>query len=215
MTSPPICFLRGTRIRTPQGETGVEDLRIGDLVETLRGHPLPIKWVGRQVFKKTSERWHKSVLPVRVSRSAIDDGIPHADLYLSPAHRLYLDSVLIAAESLINGNSIVQAMPDGRHAIEYFNIEFEQHEVIFAEGAAAETYQGSSNREFFDNFIEYERLYGRDRRAAVLPYAPVIEYNDRRDELKRLIRRAVSPLFDIRDPLQVTYDRIVAREIVD
>ena len=33
MTAPPICFLRGTRVLTSQGEICVENLKIGDLIE--------------------------------------------------------------------------------------------------------------------------------------------------------------------------------------
>src|SRR5258708_6202490 len=51
------CFLRGTRIETPCGEVPVEDLPIGALVETLNG-PLPVKWIGRQRFRKNSLSWH-------------------------------------------------------------------------------------------------------------------------------------------------------------
>jgi hypothetical protein len=210
----PICFLRGTRVRTPKGEPRVEDVAIGELIQTLRG-PLPIKWIGRQLFKKLSESWHKSVLPVRISRGALADGIPHADLYLSPGHRIYLDSVLIEVRLLINGRSIVQAMPHNRNEIEYFHIELEDHEVIFAEGAAAETFQATTGREHFNNFVEYERLYGVESRAAMLPYAPAIGYNGGRSELKRVFGRAVFPFVDIRDPVQMAYDRIVARELVD
>ena len=61
------CFLRGTRILTPGGEIPVEDLAIGALVETLRG-PLPVKWVGRQRFRKGSRSWHWSMAPIRVAR---------------------------------------------------------------------------------------------------------------------------------------------------
>jgi hypothetical protein len=213
---PPVCFLKGTRIRTPEGETKVEDLKINDLVETLRGQ-LPIKWIGRQSFKKSSKHWHESVLPVRISRCALDDGIPHTDLYLSPGHRLYLESVLIEGKLLINGRSIVQAMPGKTDQIEYFHIELEQHEVIFAEGAAVETFQFqlTNGREHFSNFVEYERRYGIDSRAATLPYAPVAGYHGGRSELKAILRRVVSPIVDIRDPLQVAYDRIAARELAD
>jgi hypothetical protein len=215
MTAPPICFLRGTKVLTSTGEAFVEDLRIGDLVETMRGHPLPIKWIGRQCFKKASEHWHKSVLPVRISRSALDDGVPHTDLYVSPNHRLYLDSVLIAAHLLINGRSIVQAMPDGRDRIEYFHLELEQHEVIFAQGAAAETFQLMNGREHFSNFIEYERLYGVDPRVATPSYVPNAGYNGRRSEFKRILRRAASTIVDVRDSVQVAYDRIAARGLAD
>jgi Hint domain-containing protein len=215
MTAPPICFLRGTKVLTSKGEVFVEDFKIGDLVETMRGYPVPIKWIGRQSFKKESERWHKSVLPVRICRSALEDGVPHTDLYVSPNHRLYLDSVLIAAHLLVNGRSIVQAMPDDRDQIDYFHVELEQHDVIFAEGAAAETFQLMNGREHFSNFIEYERLYGVDPRVAMLPYAPNAGYNGRRSEFKRILCRALSTIVDVRDPVQLAYDRIAARELAD
>jgi len=215
MTASPICFLRGTRILTSKGEICVENLRIGDRVETLRGNPLPIRWIGRQLFKKASDsRWHESVLPVRISRFALDDRAPHTDLYLSPGHQLYLDCVLIPVKFLVNGASIVQALPDGMDEIEYFHVELERHEVIFAEGAAAETLLATNGREHFSNFIEYERLYGIDSGAAMLPYAPLVGYNGGRSELKALLRRVASPIIDIRDPIQVAYDRIVTRELV-
>ncbi|WP_426127534.1 Hint domain-containing protein [Pararhizobium sp. PWRC1-1] len=44
-----MCFLRGTAILTPAGEVCIEDLQIGDLVETARGPALPVKWIGRHV----------------------------------------------------------------------------------------------------------------------------------------------------------------------
>ena len=215
MTASPICFLRGTRILTSKGEICVENLRIGDRVETLRGNPLPIRWIGRQLFKKASDsRWHESVLPVRISRFALDDRAPHTDLYLSPGHQLYLDCVLIPVKLLVNGASIVQGLPDGMDEIEYFHVELERHEVIFAEGAAAETLLATNGREHFSNFIEYERLYGIDSGATMLPYAPLVGYNGGRSELKALLRRVASPIIDIRDPIQVAYDRIVTRELV-
>ncbi len=61
------CFLRGTSILTDCGEKRVEDLRIGDRVALPHGGNRSIRWVGRQMFKKSGTRWHDGVVPIRVS----------------------------------------------------------------------------------------------------------------------------------------------------
>src|SRR5262249_14790731 len=100
------CFVKGTRIRTPQGEARIEDLGIGDLVETVRGEILPIKWIGRNTYKKSGSVWPENSIPIRVSRFAIDENTPHTDLYLSPGHALFIDDFLIPVKYLVNGTSI-------------------------------------------------------------------------------------------------------------
>jgi hypothetical protein len=215
-----VCYLRGTLIRTPDGERRVEDLKIGDAVTTVSGEGKAIKWIGRQHFKKDSgSNWPAAILPVRISSFALDEHTPHRDLYLSPNHALFIDDVLIPAIYLVNGTSIVQAMPEGVEEIDYFHIELETHEVIFAEGAAAETllvvneHEAFADliREQFDNFIERQRLYGDENRGPMTPYAPRVCYNGGRSELKALLRRAVSPVIDIRDSIQLVHDRLATR----
>jgi hypothetical protein len=202
------CFLRGTRIQTPDGEIPVEDLTIGTLVETLNG-PLPVKWIGRQSFRKTSSSWHWSVAPIRIARFALTDEYPRRDLYVSQNHRLFVDGYLMTADLLMNGKSITLSM-DSCDRIDYFQIELESHEVVFAEGAPAETALVPYDRERFANFVEYERLYGGDT-PAMKPFAPILKYKGGRGELTRLARLAVSPVTDIRDPVQKARARIKAR----
>src|SRR4026208_1768173 len=99
------CFLKGTHIRATDAERRVEDLKIGDLVVTLSGESKPIKWIGRQRFKKSTERWPSDFEPIRISRFALDDQTPHRDLYVSPAHGIYIDGVLVRAKHLVNGRT--------------------------------------------------------------------------------------------------------------
>jgi hypothetical protein len=48
------------------------------------------------------------------------------------------------------------------------------------------------------------------------PFAPVVRQYGGRAELQGLLRLSVSPVVDIRDPVQRTRDRITARaELVD
>jgi Hint domain len=195
------CFLTGTRIRTPHGEAPVEELTVGSLVDTLSG-PMPVRWIGRQTYRKVTPSWHPSVAPIRVARFALDDQYPLRDLYLSPKHGVLVDGVLIAVEHLVNGRSIARAKMDDAEVIEYFHIELETHEVIFAEGAPAETLYLTTSREHFSNFVEYERRYGGDERPAMKPFALAIRHYGGRAELQGLLRLALSPIVDARDPVQ-------------
>jgi hypothetical protein len=190
----------------------VEDLSIGDRVITARGKARPIKWIGRSLYTQgPSPQWPDSVHPVRVSRSALADNVPNTDLYLSPGHCLFIDGALIPVEHLVNGTSIARAVPEGMTDIEYFHIELETHDAILAEGAPVETLLVTVGREHFTNFVEYERLYGRETRPAMVPCAPVLDYPGGRAHLKALLRLGVSRVVDIRDPIQVAHDRIAAR----
>lgn len=204
------CFLRGTLIQTTDGEIPVEELKIGALVDTLRG-PQPIKWIGRQRFEKASPSWHWSVAPIRVAQFALSDEYPRRDLFLSPHHSLFIDGLLIPVEWLLNGKSITLAEMDDLEAIDYFHIELETHEVVFAEGTPAETLLVDNDREHFGNFVEFEQLYGTGNERVMQPFAPRLEYEGPGGELNRLLRLAVAPVVDIRDPIQKARARIAAR----
>jgi Hint domain len=178
---------------------------------TTRGEAKPIKWIGLQHFTRgQSSRWPDNVHPIRVARSALADKVPHADLYLSPMHALFIDGALIPVKDLVNGTSIKRAVPEGMQDIEYFHIELENHDVIIAEGAPVETYLNSHGRDHFTNFAEYERLY-RGETGPTASFAPIYGYTCGRDHLKALLRLGVSHVVDVRDPVQVAYDRISAR----
>jgi hypothetical protein len=204
------CLLKGTKISTPSGDRLVQDLQIGDEVQTLAGRKT-IKWIGYNKFtKQTGRAWQDSVMPIRVARFAIDDHTPHRDLYLSPLHCIFFNEALFPVMYLINEASIAQGMPSDMSAIEYYHIELDTHEVIYAEGALVESFDGS-NRENFSNFVQYERLYGAEHESKMTPFAPVLRYHGRRQELKGLVRSLMSNVVDVRDPIQIAYDQLAKR----
>jgi hypothetical protein len=207
----PNCFARGTLILTAHGEVPVEDLANGTLVVTTNG-AVPVKWIGRQTIRRNaSASWHPSVLPIRVSRSAIDDQTPRRDLILSPEHALLVDGALIPVKYLVNGLSIsVDDDAMKSETIEYFSIELDSHEIVFAEGMAAETfrYTGGRHRIAWDNLGEYQDLFGEHE---VMPaFAPIYRYSGL-GEVRGLLRLGASRFADVRDPVQIAYDRIAAR----
>jgi hypothetical protein len=204
------CFLKGTMISTPSGERPVQELQIGDEVRTLAGRKT-IKWIGYNKFTKGVGRdWQDSVMPVRVTPFAFDDRAPCRDLYVSPGHCVFFNEVLIPVKYLVNEVSIAQGTRPEMSSIEYYHVELDTHEVIYAEGALVETYDGW-NRDNFSNFVQYERLYGTECHSEMRPFAPVVRYQSRRQELHGLVRSLISNVVDVRDPIQIAYDQLARR----
>jgi hypothetical protein len=74
------CLLRRTNIQTVTGERKIEDLVVGDWLQTVFGGIRPIQWIGRYSVKKSdpSRPWVDEASPVRVARSALGPDVPHA-----------------------------------------------------------------------------------------------------------------------------------------
>jgi hypothetical protein len=206
----PNCLLRGTTIRTADGDRKIEDLKIGDLLPTKFGGTRPIRWIARYPFKKSdpAKPWVKSVQPIRIARSALAPNVPENDLYVTSGHALLLDGLLIQVGNLINGATIARDEARERDELEYFQIKLDGHDVIYAEGAPVETMLKAD--ESAVNFAEYHRLYGVPE-AEAARCAPFATYGGGRGEFKSRIRSAVSPWLDRREPIDVIRDRLEER----
>jgi hypothetical protein len=157
-----LCCLRGTKILTPVGEVCVETLGIGDRLIT-RFHGIrPIKWMGRQSFGARFINANRDKLPVRIRADALGDQLPARDLFVSPAHAMLVDETLVLAKTLVNGVTITQdEVADECH---YYQIEFETHDCVIAEGTWSESYADVEGvRGQFHNAAEFEGLYPDDR----------------------------------------------------
>ena len=137
-TATPECFRAGTRILTERGEVAVEALRVGDRVRTALGGAMePITWIGRREVDCARHPNPREVWPVRVAAGAFGAGRPHADLFLSPRHAVYVNEVLIPIRHLINGSTITQVPMD---QVTYYHIELPQHDVLLAQGLPSESF---------------------------------------------------------------------------
>ena len=148
----PVCYARGTMIRTPAGELPVEKLRPGKQVITLvDGQEVPqtVTWLGHRRIDLTAHPRPETVAPIRIERDAFADNMPHRDLLVSPDHAIFVDGKLICARQLVNGTTIRQELD--WTAVDYYHVELDQHAILLAEGLPAESYIDTGNSGFFAN----------------------------------------------------------------
>jgi len=143
------CFVAGTRILTARGEIRVETLRPGDRVITFGGEEREIVWIGRRVVDVARHPWPDAVRPVILEPDALGDGVPARRLAVSPDHAFYLDDLLVPAKHLINGANI--RADTAAHRVTYYHVELPGHDILFAEGAAAESFLDTGHRGVFEN----------------------------------------------------------------
>lgn len=207
------CFLKGTKIQTVLGERKIEDLAIGDVLPTEFGGMRPIQWIGCYRYQKSdpSKPWGKYVLPVRVARSALAPGVPHADLFLTQWHALYVDGALVQVGGLINGTTIALYAAQEFDELEFFHIKLETHDLIQAEGTLCETLL--SVDENANNFADYYRRYGTPQ-TEEQPCVPILSYVCGRSQIASRFRSAISPWFDRRHQFDVIRDRLEERALV-
>jgi hypothetical protein len=135
-----VSFSRGTHVTVASGiQTRVEDLRAGDMILTRDDGPRELLWVGASTVRAVGD-----FAPVCIRADALHNS---GDLVVSPDNRLFIyqrsdalgagrHEVLVRARHLVNGSTIVQQ--DGGF-IEYYQLLFDDHQIIFAEGIACET----------------------------------------------------------------------------
>ncbi|MEL6640455.1 MAG: Hint domain-containing protein [Pseudomonadota bacterium] len=148
-----ICFTPGTMIATPEGPRDVLTLLEGDRVQTQDNGLAEILWIGRRVITGARMEVHPHLRPVRLLEGALDRGVPDSGLLVSPDHRMVLsgkraktlfnaDEVLVTARDLVNDETVMFAH-DVRNVV-YIHIMLAQHEIVFANGVATETFHPAS-----------------------------------------------------------------------
>ncbi len=187
LTEAAACFCAGTRIATLHGELPVQHLAIGDLVKTLHAGPRQIKWIGRRRYHGRFIAGNHLALPICIKAGAIADHIPARDLFVSPGHAILVHGALIPAWRLINAVSITQAA--AVELVEYFHIELQSHDIIFAENCPSETFHDENFRNRFENAAEFYATHPQPNPIA--PGLPRLEHGFRLQAIAtRLARRA-------------------------
>jgi len=139
-----ICFTPGTLILTAQGTRAIETLRPGDMVVTRDNGLQPIRWIGQRTIIGRGK-----FAPISVDASVLDGA--QKSILVSPQHRFLFTGykaellfgdceVLVAAKHLVNGID-VREVPQAQ--VTYIHMIFDAHEIVYADGAATESFHAS------------------------------------------------------------------------
>ncbi|MEO0918645.1 MAG: Hint domain-containing protein [Pseudomonadota bacterium] len=143
-----VCFAADTLLDTPNGPVRIADIRRGDLVCTYDNGPRQVLQTSLRRFTPLQLLQETRLLPVRIRAGALGHGLPKADLIVSRQHRILVASriaarllgtteVLIPAIRLVGlpGIDIDRLM----QPIVYHHILLEEHDIVLANGAPAES----------------------------------------------------------------------------
>ncbi|UOA14401.1 MULTISPECIES: Hint domain-containing protein [Sulfitobacter] len=135
-----VSFTRGTHISLSTGELRrIEDLRIGDRILTRDDGVQTLRWIGQSTLRAVGD-----FAPICIRAGTLNN---EHDLIVSPDHRLFIyqrsdemgagrSELLVKARHLVNGDSVT--VQDGGF-VDYFQLLFDGHQIIYAEGIAAES----------------------------------------------------------------------------
>lgn len=135
-----VSFSRGTRITLASGEMrAIEQIQIGDRILTRDAGPQEVRWIGQSTVRAVGY-----FAPILIKAGALNN---EQDLVVSPDHRLFVyqrtdrigvgqSEILVRARHLVNGDTVIRQ--DGGF-VDYFQILFDRHHIIYAEGISAES----------------------------------------------------------------------------
>ncbi|PTE13210.1 hypothetical protein C5F44_14965 [Fuscovulum blasticum DSM 2131] len=143
-----VCFGADTLILTLEGPVRAGDLSAGDMVLTLDNGYQPVRWIGKRRFNALDLARAPHLRPVRIRAGAMGANMPEADLIVSPQHRVLVrgavpermfgvQEVLVAAKQLLgmDGFAVAQDLDQ----IEYVHFLFDQHQIVWSNGAPTES----------------------------------------------------------------------------
>nr|WP_170538183.1 Hint domain-containing protein [Ruegeria arenilitoris] len=143
-----VCFALGTLIETPSGPVPVDRLEPGDLVLTMDRGAQPVRWAESARISADQLDQSPHLCPIEIAPGALGLNRPSRSLRVSPQHRMLLDGPLVEllfgeSEALVAACHLV-GLPGIRwvrpsEGVTYVHVLLDHHEILFAEGAPAES----------------------------------------------------------------------------
>ena len=137
-SSQTVCFTPETMILTPTGERAIKDLRRGDMVMTADNGPKPLLWVGTHDVGRMQLVCSPRLRPILIPQGVF--GAQRATL-VSRQHAVVDEcGGLVSAIKLSRRKGSRLRVANGVRSVTYMHLMCENHEVIFGNGIATETF---------------------------------------------------------------------------
>jgi len=204
----PPCLVAGTLVETAGGPVPVEALKAGMSIVGQDGRLITLRMVLSTAFNARDLAQNPKLAPVRIVAGALGNGLPKRDLLVSRQHRMVVsaksvalmfgcDEVLLPATKLTSLPGIFLDLSVSDPA--YYHLVFDQHEIIYAEGAATESLfvgaeamrsiSDEAREELLTMFPELQDAEGASTPALVIP-----QVKKQKSLVARLERNAQNPL---------------------
>ncbi|MBT8410505.1 MAG: Hint domain-containing protein, partial [Octadecabacter sp.] len=137
-----VCFTPGTLILTETGERPIETLRPGDRIVTRDNGVQVLQWVACRELGHTDLKQAPRLRPIWIAPDLVGASAP---LLVSPQHGLLLrtntnDRFLVRATHLERLRGGKARTAKGCRQVTYIHLMFDAHQIIFANGAATESF---------------------------------------------------------------------------
>ena len=149
------CFLKGTKIQIDQSISApVEHLEAGQFILTADGYKC-LRWLAHVFMSYEELLFFPEHLPIVFELYSLTSNTPNEQLILSPNHFLLVDSKLVSAGSLVNGNGIFQDnIENYTRGLSYYHLEFDSEVFVFSHGVKSTSFLDIGNSSLFDNVEE-------------------------------------------------------------
>ncbi|WP_192966098.1 Hint domain-containing protein [Phycobacter azelaicus] len=203
------CFTPDVLIATERGAVPAGEIMVGDLLQTADNGYQPVIWVGQRTLSAAELALRPHLRPYCLAPNGILS--PERPMWVSPQHRFMVNSrtferdlpfgeSFLSAKLLSRIDANCRQRTSAPQGVTYVHLMTEQHEVIFAEGIATETFwpgpeaiRGLSSdnmRELFELFPELrlaQYLTGDEGRGQVRnTYGELARLSLRGSDLKKI-----------------------------
>jgi Hint domain len=160
------CFVKGTRILTPEGYKPIQTFAQGDLVLTSEGHQVPVKFFAKRLHTTDSK-----TAPYHIPAHSFGHNRPSHDIYLSPDH-----AFLIRKGVWMTGRKGATLSDKVKQyaVIVYYHLEcpnYLKDNLIIEGPVIVESYAGKQTN-FTSPYTYSERLKGYTRSSTISSISP-------------------------------------------